>query len=178
MVQLSHLFVLAAVVIIRVCFFANGAAIATPPPAAALPNAAREFLEAHNQARAAVSVKPLTWSEKLANATSLLVRNQRNKMSCQFANLTAGKYGGNQFWASGTTVTPRMVVDEWVKEKNFYNHSGNTCAPNHMCGVYTQVVWKNSSELGCAQATCVKDQTTLAICFYNPPGNVIGESPY
>ncbi|XWS45349.1 hypothetical protein CRYUN_Cryun15aG0129200 [Craigia yunnanensis] len=143
-----------------------------------LPNtAAREFLEAHNQARAAVRVGPLKWSDLLANATSRLARYQRNKMGCQFANLTDHKYGANQLWGSGAAVTPRMVVATWVKEKNYYDYASNSCAPNHMCGVYKQVVWRNSSELGCAQATC-KDQISLTICFYNPPGNFVGERPY
>ncbi|KAJ8770743.1 hypothetical protein K2173_021390 [Erythroxylum novogranatense] len=160
---------------------AQGAAIAQNPGSTvpgALPSAAREFLEAHNQARSAVGVPPLNWSEMLANATSKLVRYQRNQKSCQFANLNNSKYGGNQLWASGMLVTPRMVVDYWVQERNFYNHTDNSCVPNHSCGVYTQVVWRKSLELGCAQATCVKEQASLTICFYNPPGNIIGESPY
>jgi hypothetical protein len=143
-----------------------------------LPNVAKEFLQSHNQARAAVGVGPLKWSEMLANATSRLVRYQRNKMGCQFANLSNSKYGANQLWASGMAVTPLMAVDHWVQEKNYYNHTNNSCAPSHRCGVYTQVVWRKSLELGCAQATCVKDQASLTICFYNPPGNIIGESPY
>ncbi|KAF7828798.1 STS14 protein [Senna tora] len=144
----------------------------------ALPAAATEFLEAHNEARAAVGVEPLKWSQKLANATSLLVRYQRNNKGCNFANLTASNYGGNQLWSGGQTVTPRMAVEEWVKEKNYYNHTNNSCVPDHMCGVYTQVVWRKSLELGCAQASCAKDKTSLTLCFYNPPGNVVGESPY
>ncbi|XP_031262484.1 STS14 protein [Pistacia vera] len=150
----------------------------TGVPDVAVTSVAKEFLEPHNQARAAVGVGALKWSENLANASGRLVRYQRNKMGCQFANLTNGKYGANQFWASGTTATPRMAVDTWVKEKNYYNHANNSCAPNHMCGVYTQVVWRKSLELGCAQATCAKEQVTLTICFYNPPGNYEGESPY
>lgn len=146
--------------------------------ASPLPSTAREFLESHNQARASVGVEPLTWSEQLANTTSKLVRYQRDRMSCQFANLTAGKYGANQLWARGETVTPRLVVDEWVKQKQFYNHSDNSCVPNHRCGVYTQVVWKKSLQLGCAQTLCAKEQASLTICFYYPPGNYVGESPY
>ncbi|XP_029130773.1 STS14 protein, partial [Cajanus cajan] len=61
--------------------------------------AAGEFLEAHNEARAAVGVQPLRWSEQVANVTERLVRYQRMKMGCQFASLTAGKYGANQLWA-------------------------------------------------------------------------------
>jgi len=110
---------------------------AAPP----LPTAAKEFLEGHNQAREAVGVGPLKWSEGLANATSRLVRYQRNNMGCQFANLSNSKYGGNQLWASGGQgVTPRVAVDAWVKEKEYYNHTDNSCLPNRTCGVYTQVV--------------------------------------
>ncbi|XP_050206398.1 STS14 protein [Mercurialis annua] len=150
----------------------------SPPPQPPLSAAARDFLAAHNQARASVGVTPLKWSETLANATNKLVRYQRNKMGCQFANLTNSKYGGNQLWASGLGVTPLMAVDNWVQEKVYYNHSTNTCVPSHQCGVYTQVVWRKSLELGCAQGFCVKEQASLTVCFYNPPGNYVGESPY
>jgi hypothetical protein len=152
----------------------------TAPPPASLPSPAKEFLESHNKARAEVGVEPLQWSEKLAKDTSLLVRYQRNKMNCDFANLTASKYGGNQLWAgSAAAVTPSKAVEEWVKEKDFYIHANNSCVGNHECGVYTQVVWKKSLELGCAQATCtVKEKASLTVCFYDPPGNVIGETPF
>ncbi|KAK7263047.1 hypothetical protein RJT34_30631 [Clitoria ternatea] len=176
MVQCA-LLVLVAVAAVGSIHVTAGAAEATPP-AVALPAAAREFLEAHNGARAAVGVEPMKWSEQVASISSKYVRLQRDKMGCQFANLTAGKFGANQLWARGTLVTPRMVVDHWVKEKPFYNHTDNSCAPNHKCGVYTQVVWRSSLQLGCAQATCVQDQASLTICFYDPPGNYVGEKPY
>lgn len=152
--------------------------IAQPPPEVAIPADGQEYLDAHNKARAEVGVGPLKWNFQLAKSTSLMVRYQRDRQNCRFANLTSGKYGGNQMWATGETVTPRKVVDNWVSEKEFYTYANNSCAANHRCGVYTQVVWKNTNELGCALATCLSDQSTLAICFYNPPGNVIGESPY
>ncbi|GAB4848907.1 sts14 protein [Ancistrocladus abbreviatus] len=156
---------------------------ATPPASAevAAPpgSAAQEFLDAHNQARAEVGVGPLTWSENLANATSRLVMYQRVKNRCQFANLSSSsKYGANQMWASGMAVTPSMAVGAWVAEKKYYNHTDNSCAPNRKCGVYTQVVWRSSLELGCAQATCAKEGSTLTVCLYDPPGNIVGESPY
>ncbi|XWS33704.1 hypothetical protein CRYUN_Cryun22dG0106100 [Craigia yunnanensis] len=134
-------YALVAVLVLAICHnkakgVAPAASHGITAPAVLPSTAAREFLEAYNQARAAVGVGPLKWSEQLANATSRLARYQRNKMGCPFANLT-----------------------------------------DHKCGVYKQVVWKNSSDLGCAQATC-KDQISLSICFYNPPGNFVGERPY
>ncbi|KAK9285176.1 hypothetical protein L1049_024362 [Liquidambar formosana] len=177
---------LLALVALAICHSsAHGAAPSESPSPnpgttvpAAPPIATNDYLDAHNQARAAVGVDPLKWSEKLANSSSLLARYQRDKMGCKFADLSSGKYGANQLWASGTTVPPRMAVDTWVEEKKYYNHTDNSCVPDHKCGVYTQVVWNTSLELGCAQATCAKEKASLTICFYYPPGNVVGESPY
>lgn len=151
---------------------------AAPTQSSSPSSSAQEFLAAHNRARAEVGVPPLKWSSSLANATSRLVRYQRNKMACQFANLKSGKYGANQLMAQGMAVTPRLAVETWVKEKQFYNRAANSCAPNHRCGVYTQVVWRKTTEVGCAQGVCGKAQTSLTICFYFPAGNVIGEGPY
>ncbi|KAF8410616.1 hypothetical protein HHK36_003148 [Tetracentron sinense] len=153
----------------------------TPVPAPDPPkklNATEEFLEAHNEARAAVGVGPLEWSQKLASDANRLVRYQRDKKECKFAEVSNGEYGANQLWAGGLAVMPRAVVNRWVEEKEYYNHTNNSCAPDHMCGLYTQLVWKKTLELGCAQATCVKEHVFLTICFYYPPGNVAGESPY
>ncbi|XP_057415494.1 STS14 protein-like [Lotus japonicus] len=164
-----HSFFLAALAIFHVS--------AAPPPSP-LPSAANDFLDAHNEARGSVGVQPLRWSPQLASTTSRLARYQRDKTGCQFANLTAGKYGANQLRALGAAVTPRMVVEEWVSQKQFYNHTDNTCVPNHRCGVYTQIVWRKTVEVGCAQAKCDKEGASLTICFYYPPGNYVGESPY
>ncbi|KAI3437418.1 SCP domain-containing protein, partial [Psidium guajava] len=157
---------------------APGTPPSPPSPAAPLPAAAQEFLDAHNQARVEVGVAPLRWSPDLAAATSRLVRYQRDRMSCNFANLTASRYGGNQLWAGGEGLAPRAAVGVWVREKDYYDHASNTCEAGHQCGVYTQVVWRNSSDVGCAQAMCPKEAASLTICFYNPPGNVVGERPY
>ncbi|XP_010547472.1 PREDICTED: STS14 protein-like [Tarenaya hassleriana] len=150
----------------------------TTPPPPALSAAEKEFLEAHNEARAAVGVAALRWSQALATAVSRVARYQRNQKRCEFASLNPGKYGANQLWAKGMDVAPRLAVETWVKEKQFYDYRTNTCGGNHSCGVYKQVVWRNSKELGCAQATCPNDSTILTICFYNPPGNIVGQKPY
>ncbi|KAG9440857.1 hypothetical protein H6P81_021022 [Aristolochia fimbriata] len=141
------------------------------------PNATEVFLGEHNKAREAVGVAPLRWSPKLAEEASLLARYQRDNKKCGFAETSKSVYGVNQAWA-GWSMTPKEAMDLWVKEKKFYSHGSNTCAARHECGVYLQVVWRKSLEVGCAQAVCGKGTATLTICYYNPPGNVIGEKPY
>jgi hypothetical protein len=148
--------------------------------AAPLPSVAKEYLEGHNKARAEVGVGPLRWSEELANAARRLVRYQKNNMGCGLASLTNHKYGGNQLWTiNNKTMTPRMVVDKWVQEKEHYIYNFNECMSYfRTCVYYTQVVWRKSLELGCAQARCSQYGTSLTLCFYNPPGNIKGERPY
>ncbi|XP_068655585.1 STS14 protein-like [Aristolochia californica] len=141
------------------------------------PNATEVFLVEHNKARAAIGVAPLRWKPKLEAEASLLVRYQRDKKKCGFADTSKSVYGINQAWA-GWSMTPTEAMDLWVKEKKFYNHSSNTCASDHDCGVYLQVVWRKSMEVGCAQAVCGRGTASLTICYYNPPGNVVGEKPY
>ncbi|CAN7090138.1 unnamed protein product [Brassica rapa subsp. narinosa] len=150
---------------------------ASPPPPT-ISAAAKAFTDAHNKARAMVGVPPLVWSQTLEAAANRLARYQRNQKQCEFASLNPGKYGANQLWAKGLAVTPTLAVETWVKEKPFYDYKSDKCAPNHTCGVYKQVVWRDSKELGCAQAMCTKESTVLTICFYNPPGNIIGQKPY
>lgn len=151
--------------------------------------AAPQFLEAHNKARAAVGVGPLKWSPSLANFASKLVSNMVDgKRDCNFADLSRRSRmyhigSSNQHWAGGWLLKPRMVVDKWVEEKKYYNHTDNSCKPRHKCGSYTQVVWRKSLEVGCAQKTCYKfnrwvEMSGITICFYSPRGNVPGQRPY
>lgn len=142
-----------------------------------MPNAPKQFLAEHNQARAAVHVSPLNWNQSLTKEARRLASYQRDRKSCQSADLSSIDYGSNQA-GGGHNMTPRQAVARWVSEGQFYNHAKNSCAQGHQCGVYTQVVWNTTSEVGCAQARCVMGDTTLTICLYFPPGNYPGESPY
>ncbi|KAL6843606.1 hypothetical protein ACP4OV_026668 [Aristida adscensionis] len=149
----------------------GGNATAAPAPAAG-----DEYLAPHNQARAAVGVAPLRWSAELAAAAARTVAQQQRQGGCAFADMAASPYGANQGWAS-YRARPAEAVASWVAEGRFYSHGNNTCAAGRQCGTYTQVVWRRSAELGCAQATCATG-ATLTLCLYNPHGNVQGQSPY
>ncbi|XP_062209420.1 STS14 protein-like [Phragmites australis] len=135
-----------------------------------------EYLVPHNQARAAVGVSPLRWSADLASAAGKTVAQQRQQSGCAFANMGASPYGANQGWASYREL-PVEVVTSWVAQGKFYSHANNTCSAGVQCGTYTQVVWRRTAEVGCAQASCATG-ATLTLCLYNPHGNVQGQSPY
>lgn len=133
-----------------------------------------QILETHNQWRKKVGVPPLKWSPTLANyaqewAEKLLRENK-------FEHRQDSPYGENLASASGQQLSPQRVVDMWGDEVQFYNYNNNSCTPGEMCGHYTQVVWKSTTEVGCGMAR--NDGREVWVCNYNPPGNYVGQRPY
>jgi len=59
-----------------------------------------------------------------------------------------------------------------------YTYSTNSCASGKVCGHYTQVVWKNSTKIGCAGVVCSNGGGIIYGCNYDPPGNYSGQKPY
>ncbi len=78
------------------------------------------------------------------------------------------------------------AVASWVNEEQYYDHATNSCASGQVCGHYTQIVWKNTTRVGCAQAHCTTNSPfgagfpdwDMSVCDFSPPGNYVGEAPY
>jgi pathogenesis-related protein 1 len=132
---------------------------------------AREMLEAHNNVRSAIGLRPLRWSVELA------AYSQKWAKTLVADNSTThnGKspYGENII-ATGLGSTPSSVVAEWASESRYYTYSTNSC--NGDCGHYTQLVWRDTSRVGCGVAR--NKQREVWVCSYDPAGNYLGEWPY
>ncbi|XP_002983458.2 pathogenesis-related protein PRB1-2 [Selaginella moellendorffii] len=133
------------------------------------------FLEAHNQERMQMGVPALHWDDEVAAYSLWWTNHQKDYESCAMRH-SDGPYGENLFWGSpGKEWSPHDAVKSWVDEKQHFNYEGNSCA--QMCGHYTQLVWRDSTKLGCATATCPNGDTLIS-CNYDPPGNYIGQRPF
>jgi pathogenesis-related protein 1 len=175
------------------CLAAGGMGCGTSEAAtkpATDPNAtlAKEMVAAHNQVRASAKPKPssplppLTWSPEAAKVAQAWA-NQ-----CKFEhNRNRGKYGENLAAAAppGSKTNPGAVMD-WASEAADYSYSSNKCAPGKVCGHYTQLVWRDTTQVGCATVICTKNSPfgaqfpkwQLWVCDYTPPGNFVGQKPY
>jgi hypothetical protein len=69
-------------------------------------------------------------------------------------------------------VKGRDAVDSWYDEikQHIFNAEPRTTGTGH----FTQVVWKESKELGVGWKTNDKGQT-FVVCNYSPPGNYVGK---
>jgi uncharacterized protein YkwD len=155
----------------------------TPDAGPMLLSAADEqaMLDAHNAARAnampapSPALSPLTWSDAAAQHAALWASR------CTFAHSNDSNYGENIFSANGDTA-PADVVASWDSEKADYTYATNQCSSD--CGHYTQIVWRNTTAVGCGVANCSTGSPFGAgtwqfwVCNYDPAGNYVGQKPY
>ncbi|CAL4969401.1 unnamed protein product [Urochloa decumbens] len=136
---------------------------------------AQEFLDLQNAARAEVGVAPLSWDDTVAAYARTYAAERKG--DCELLH-SGGLYGENIFWGSaGANWTAADAVSAWVSEKQSYNCSDNSCG-GQSCGHYTQVVWANTTTVGCATVTCDGRNGVFIVCEYDPPGNLVGQRPY
>jgi uncharacterized protein YkwD len=132
----------------------------------------RDMLAAHNAVRARERVGPLTWSKELESSA----RQWAQKLldSGTFAHQPNSSYGQNLFESRGRTASAAEVVENWAGEAKNYDAAANRC--RGVCGHYTQIVWRDTKQVGCAVAG--SEQRQIWVCDYDPPGNVTGHRPF
>jgi pathogenesis-related protein 1 len=139
-----------------------------------LPSMQDRMLQAHNAVRASVGQKPLIWSEKLAQAAQQWA-DQLIKDGT-FHHRPRSPWGQNLYTVTGGEFVPEQIMKGWAAEAKDYDYAANHCKPERICGHYTQIVWHDAHELGCALAK--GGSREVWVCEYSPPGNYVGMRPY
>ena len=146
-----------------------------------------EVLAAHNRWRAGVGVPPLVWSDALAQSADRWAVQLDQGGACRLEHSDAPGLGENLYWASPVRwstglltlqqVRPAFVVDAWGGESADYQTVSGACRAGRACGHYTQIVWRDTREVGCAWRVCGGVEQ-VGVCHYRQAGNVLGQRPY
>lgn len=180
-----------------------GAGTGTGPGSPSLNADQQEILNAHNAKRALHCVAPMTWSAQLAanaQAWANACPRDKNGNPChqgqegctpararpagEGESLSFGSKSQNgKFLPVGRTA--QEAVNDWYCEIINYDFDNpaiqggfttNPCArqPGAVNGHFTQLVWKSTTQLGCAKNTCTYNGNTgtFWVCRYAPAGNI------
>ena len=160
------------------CALALSQAAVAAPPSATL-NA--RLLAAHNSARKAVDVAPLVWSDALASSAREWAVSLARTGRFEHAKQPSGKaaQGENLWMGTSAAYTPEDMVGSWTSEKKYYARGifpkVSTTKSWADVGHYTQMIWHNTTAVGCALVA--GDGDDYLVCRYSPAGNWIGQDP-
>jgi pathogenesis-related protein 1 len=158
---------------------------------ATVPSKADEFLSAHNRYRTEVTqpssytgswtpIAALSWSSALEASAQSWAEHLRDTASCapdyDKTLVASTEQGENIYRSFGAGFSATSVVDVFGSERSQYVYS-SSYTYDKSTAHYTQIVWRNTKELGCAIAEC-PGLVVVWVCRYSPAGNVIGEQPY
>jgi len=159
------------------------------------------WVNAHNAIRNAVNppaanMVPVRW-DKSGNNGPLVTGAKNNAASCVYSHKTGDGYGENIAYIAGNGDPTRFyqgetgVTNLWgseVKDWTYNPIRQNDCAPNAVCGHYTQIIWAETTEIGCwisycstlldGQGNFLANNAYYSVCKYGPAGNYIGQYPY
>jgi uncharacterized protein YkwD len=138
---------------------------------------AEDLVKLHNKARKEVGVPPVKWSPTLAKHAQEWADELAR--TGKWEHRKDDKYGENLERGLGYTVLE--LAEGWYDEKAKYTPGTPYPGVGHGVGHYTQMVWKDTTEIGVGKAvytTGEKKGRLIIVANYNPPGNFKGEKPY
>ncbi|KAM6893547.1 Golgi-associated plant pathogenesis-related protein 1-like [Xenentodon cancila] len=134
----------------------------------------QEFLDAHNAYRAMHKAPPLTLNSELSAAAQkwadcMLENNFLSTSDTDDGELTFSMQRYKSFKPTG-----KEAVEWWYNNIKNYNFSKPDYQSN--TGSFTQVVWRDTRELGVGMAS--DGVRTFVVGQYRPNGNVIFEGSF
>ncbi|KAM7392099.1 hypothetical protein PAMP_022734 [Pampus punctatissimus] len=128
----------------------------------------QEFLETHNAYRAEHGAPPMSYNKELNAEAQKWADHLLEKGSLGHSDTKDGENVYNMWSSAPLKLTGKEAVDSWYSEIKDYNwsmpgFSGST-------GHFTQVVWKESTELGVGMAT--DGNKVFVVGQYRPAGNM------
>jgi uncharacterized protein YkwD len=149
--------------------------------APASPTLEMRLLDAHNRERSAVGVPALHWNAKLEASARTWANHLAETGAFEHAPEDSKRPEGENLWAgSRGYYAPEAMVDAWIREKRHFKPglfpANSATGRVEDVGHYTQLVWRDTREVGCAVAR--GKQEDVLVCRYAEAGNYVGERPF
>lgn len=132
------------------------------------------LLAAHNVERERLGLPLLRWSDRLAGQAQVWADHQARHGIYEHAE---ERYGaGENLWMGwiGST-TPEEMIQAFIDERAYFRPGRfpdvSTTGTWQDVGHYTQLIWRETEELGCAMAQ--GQESEYLVCRYYPAGNVM-----
>ena len=134
----------------------------------------KDLLNRHNLYRSKHQAPSL---QRLSSLESIAQSYSRKLVSLGYlvhsSNTLNGEYiGENLYMGYNAGYLGTSPVDSWYEEISKYSFAKSDYIKG--TGHFTQVVWKNSKQLGCGVA-CGSNDYCYVTCNYYPGGNYLGE---
>jgi len=141
---------------------------------------AATMVSAHNSMRTEMGVMPMRWNAGLAADAAQWADHLAETGRFEHDVRRRSVPEGENLWMGTRDHYPvRHMVDAWGEERKVFRPGrfpdNSRTGSWHDVGHYTQIVWKDTREVGCAIARNASDE--FLVCRYAQAGNVVGESP-
>ncbi len=135
------------------------------------------WLDAHNAARADFGTAPLSWNSDLAEGAKEWALRLARESRLRHSSHAERQHAGENLWmGTKERFAPDRMIAAFTDEKQHFR-AGTFPAVSATgsakdVGHYTQIVWADTREVGCATARGARFD--VLVCRYWPAGNVIG----
>ncbi|XP_041661135.1 cysteine-rich venom protein ENH2-like [Cheilinus undulatus] len=148
------------------------------------------IVDKHNQLRSnvtpsATNMLKMTWNEEAAKNARDVAKTCPEEHSTYSARKVGTIFCGENIFVSTHEINLKEAIQAWYNEVRNFDfttqplNEEQKMALLKLVGHYTQVVWHNSKEIGCAQVFCPDlELPYILVCHYCPAGNTDITKPY
>ena len=128
-------------------------------------------LKAHNNLRALHGVPSLKWSPPLSKEAQAWAEKLSRNGELRHANKEERKFKGENICRMSNHYDVTDAVRIWYSEINSYKYDSPGFSFD--TGHFTQIVWRDTAEVGVGTCKSRDGSLTYIVARYNPPGNVL-----
>lgn len=141
---------------------------------------AQAVLHVHNQLRSAANVPPVRWNNELARRAADWAQHLAGLGYMIHSTGGGGSGQGENIWmGSAGAFSYEVMVSDWASEARYFKRGVfpdvSTTGDWQDTGHFTQMIWRDTREVGCAVAT--SHGWDFLVCRYDTAGNVYGKTP-